>query len=189
MRLSAAHATAICRWQAASNLTMVILRKPVAGVSDSALARFVARAGRAISLRGAVNVMVAGSADLRMLNHRFRGKDAATDVLSFPAGRGFGGRVAGDIAISADIARQNARLLGHSPAQEIKILTLHGLLHLAGYDHDRDHGRMAAREAKLRRALGLPSGLIERNHRRAEPRMPSKPTIGGNRARRTARRS
>ncbi len=72
---------------------------------------------------------------------------------------------AGDIAISADIARRNGRLLGHGAAIEIKTLILHGLLHLAGYDHESDNGRMARKEALLRRALGLPEGLIERTNK------------------------
>jgi probable rRNA maturation factor len=70
--------------------------------------------------------------------------------------------LAGDIAISAEIATQNARSLGHTPALEVKILGLHGFLHLRGYDHERDHGQMARREQKLRRELNLPVGLIER---------------------------
>jgi probable rRNA maturation factor len=69
---------------------------------------------------------------------------------------------AGDIAISAEIAANNARSLGHTAAEEIKILVLHGILHLRGYDHERDDGRMARREEKLRRELRLPIGLIER---------------------------
>ena len=72
---------------------------------------------------------------------------------------------AGDIAISAEIASAKAASLGHSAAQEIKILALHGVLHLAGYDHENDNGEMAGKEAKLRRSLGLPVGLIERNGR------------------------
>ena len=67
---------------------LVILRKPVAGLSDTALAKFVARASRASKLAGAVNVLVTGSAELRSLNRRFRGKDQPTDVLSFPPGAG-----------------------------------------------------------------------------------------------------
>ena len=132
----------------------MILRKPVAGLSDTALAKFVARASRACKLNGAVNVLVTGSSELRSLNRRFRGKDQPTDVLSFPPGPGFANGLAGDIAISADIAKQNARRLGHSAAQEIKILVLHGVLHLVGYDHERDHGAMAGKEAKLRRRWG-----------------------------------
>ena len=71
--------------------------------------------------------------------------------------------LAGDIAISADIAKENARRLGHSAAQEVKILALHGVLHLVGYDHESDEGAMAGKERQLRRALGLPLGLIERS--------------------------
>jgi len=71
--------------------------------------------------------------------------------------------LAGDVAISSDIARKNARTLGHPPAEEIKILTLHGVLHLAGFDHESDSGEMAREENRLRRQLGLPTGLIERN--------------------------
>jgi probable rRNA maturation factor len=143
--------------------SLVILRKRVAGLSDVNLARFVARAGRTVKLRGAVNLVVTGSNELRALNRRFRGKDQPTDVLSFVPDPDFVSGLAGDIAISAEIAKQNARRLGHSTAQEIKILVLHGVLHLAGYDHECDHGVMAGKEAKLRQSLGLPVGLIERN--------------------------
>jgi len=142
---------------------LVILRKRVAGLSEVALARFVRRASRRATLRGAVNVLVTSSRELRALNHRFRGKDKPTDVLSFPPVLGLAPGFAGDVAISAEIAAQNARRLGHSAAQEIKILVLHGVLHLAGYDHERDGGEMARKEQRLRRSLGLPSGLIERN--------------------------
>ena len=122
-----------------------------------------------LKLRGLVNVLVTGSRELRSLNRRFRGQDKPTDVLSFLPSPDFGNGLAGDIAISAEIAKQNARLLGHPAAQEIKILALHGVLHLAGYDHESDHGRMAGKEADLRRALGLPAGLIERNGRTGKP--------------------
>jgi probable rRNA maturation factor len=67
------------------------------------------------------------------------------------------------VAISAEIAAKNARRLGHAPKEEIKILALHGVLHLAGYDHERDQGEMARREEGLRKQLGLPVALIERN--------------------------
>jgi len=127
--------------------TLVILRESVAGLSDATLAKFVARASRTVKLRGVVNVLVTSSRELRALNRRFRGKDQPTDVLSFLPGPGLVEALAGDIAISAEIAEQNARRLGHSPAQEIKILVLHGVLHLAGYDHECDHGVMAGRRA------------------------------------------
>ena len=142
---------------------MVILRKRVAGLSESALERFVARAKRAARLRGTVNVLVTTSRELRVLNRRFRGKDGPTDVLSFPPIFGLVKDFAGDIAISADIAAQNARQLGHSAADEVRILTLHGVLHLAGYDHERDRGEMASREEGLRNTLGLSTGLLARN--------------------------
>ena len=146
----------------------MILHKPVAGVNERSLERFVARAKRAAGLRGAVTVLDTTSTELRSLNHRFRGKDKPTDVLSFPAEMMSRGRFAGDVAISADIAAKNARRLGHSPAEEVKVLALHGLLHLAGYDHEADNGKMAKREGRLRQQLGLPVALIERNQK-AQP--------------------
>jgi probable rRNA maturation factor len=144
---------------------LVILQRRVAG-------RFVLRARRAAGLRGAVNVLITSSAAVRSLNRRFRAQDKATDVLSFPSSlpsRNAGKRPAsvGDIAISAEIAAQNAAPLRHSTAEEVKILILHGMLHLAGFDHERDNGEMARKELKLRRALGLPAALIER----AQPAM------------------
>ncbi len=144
---------------------MIIFRQHVAGLSDAALTKFVTRTRRAVRLRGTVNVLVTGSRAIWSLNRRFRGQDKPTDVLSFVPQPGFVNGFAGDIAISAEIAKQNARRLGHSAAKEIKILVLHGVLHLAGYDHERDHGEMAAKEANLRQSLGLPLGLIERNGR------------------------
>ena len=144
---------------------MVIFEKRVAGMSEQILARFLTRARRAAGLRHPVNVLVTSSAKLRSLNLRFRDEDHPTDVLSFPATPTMDGSYAGDIAISAEIAIQNARELGHTPAEEIKILALHGILHLRGYNHERDNGEMARRELKLRRELRLPVGLIERASR------------------------
>jgi probable rRNA maturation factor len=142
---------------------LVIIQKPTAGVSKLALDRFLARARRAAGLRGTVNILLTTNAKMKSLNRRFRGKDKATDVLSFPAASHANHDLAGDIAISAELATQNARSLRHSPTVEVKILTLHGILHLRGYDHERDHGQMARREQKLRRELNLPVGLIERD--------------------------
>jgi probable rRNA maturation factor len=107
--------------------------------------------------------MVTSSQEIRSLNRRFRGKDKPTDVLSFVPMADFADGLAGDVAISADIAGQNARALGHAPAEEIKILALHGVLHLAGYDHEKDNGEMIREENRLRRLLGLSTGLIERS--------------------------
>jgi probable rRNA maturation factor len=147
---------------------VVILQKKVAGLSQKSLERFVLRARRAAGLRGLTNVLVTTSSTVRSLNRQFRGKNQATDVLSFPLPLPVlsGGRkrsaLAGEIAISADIAAQNAATLGHSPAAEVKVLALHGILHLAGFDHERDNGEMARKEMQLRRLLNLPVALIER---------------------------
>jgi probable rRNA maturation factor len=149
---------------------MIILRKPVAGLSETTLSRFVARARRAAGLAGAVNVLVTSNRELHALNLRFRGKDSPTDVLSFPPMPGLIDGLAGDVAISADLAADNARLLRHPLAAEIKILVLHAILHLAGYDHERDQGEMARRESSLRRSLGLPAGLIARNRPGLSPK-------------------
>ena len=148
-------------------IALVILQKRVVGLTELALDRFVARARRVVGLRAAVNVLVTSNAELKELNRRFRGKEQPTDVLSFPALPGLKPRYAGDIAISAEIAAHNARTLGHTAAEEIKILALHGILHLCGYDHERDRGKMARREEKMRRELRLPVALIERT---AQPR-------------------
>jgi len=141
---------------------LVIFQKRVADLTELALRRFVARARRAAGLKGGVNVLVTSSAEMKSLNRRFRGEDKPTDVLSFPAEPDAQKQFAGEIAISAEIAAQNARALGHSPAEEVKILVLHGVLHLRGYDHECDNGRMARREKQLRAKLHLPLGLIER---------------------------
>jgi len=140
----------------------VVLKKRVSGLSEAALAKFLLRARHAAGLPGKVNVLVTGSRELQRLNRTFRGKDKPTDVLSFPALPEAADGLAGDIAISAEIAASNARRLGHGAADEIKILLLHGALHLAGYDHEHDQGEMARKEQQLRKALGLPIGLIER---------------------------
>ncbi|MGH9501127.1 MAG: rRNA maturation RNase YbeY [Terriglobales bacterium] len=132
------------------------------GVSAAALARFVGRARRSAGLRGSVDVLLTASSELRVLNRRFRNKNQPTDVLSFPAGECPHNGFAGDIAISVDIAKRNAKRLGHTPLEEIKVLCLHGILHLAGFDHEHDHGRMAGKERSLRRRLGLVPGLTER---------------------------
>lgn len=149
---------------------MVIFQKRIAGLSASTLERFVLRAKRVVHLGGTVNVLVTNSSELRALNRRFLGADRATDVLSFPSlevERDKARRVAGDVAISADIARENAARLGHFVADEVKILALHGILHLAGYDHERDNGEMARKESQLRQQLKLEAGLIERVQPRA----------------------
>ena len=158
---------------------MVIFQKRVADLTDLALNRFVARARSAAGLKGVVNVLLTSSAEMKSLNRRFRGKDNPTDVLSFPAEPDARKQFAGEIAISAEIATKNAHALGHSPAEEVKILVLHGVLHLRGYDHECDNGQMARREKQLRAKLHLPLGLIERTR----PRRDSRPRRGPQTAR------
>jgi len=92
---------------------------------------------------------------MQSLNRRFRAKNKPTDVLSFPVETAAAKSLAGEIAVSAEIASKNARTLGHSPAEEVKILVLHGLLHLRGYDHECDNGQMARREKQLRAQFHL----------------------------------
>jgi probable rRNA maturation factor len=130
--------------------------------SARTLARFLAAAQTTVRLKGQVTVLLTTDAAIRKLNRWFRGKSKATDVLSFPA-EGLGARgIAGDLAISVTTALGQAAEQGHSLSTEIKVLILHGLLHLAGFDHEVDAGRMARRERLLKAKLGLPEGLIER---------------------------
>jgi probable rRNA maturation factor len=145
---------------------MVIVRKSVVGLTEASLTRFVRQAARAVALPGWVNVLLTTNNEMRSLNLRFRGKNTPTDVLSFSPIAPLPIRFAGDIAISAEMAARNARNLGHSPAEEVKILALHGVMHLAGYDHEGESAVMARKEQRLRRSLNLPMGLIERTAER-----------------------
>jgi probable rRNA maturation factor len=111
------------------------------------------------SARGHLTIAIAPDTRVRALNKRFRRTDKATDVLSFPAGeRG----ELGDVIIAAGVARRQALAAGHSLQTELKVLALHGLLHLLGYDHETDDGRMLRVERRLRLKCGLREGLIER---------------------------
>jgi probable rRNA maturation factor len=137
--------------------------------SARTLARFLAAAQKAVRLKGQVTVLLTTDAAIRKLNRRFRGKNKATDVLSFPAA-GLGAEdIAGDLAVSVTTALRQAAEQAHSLSTEIKVLILHGLLHLAGYDHEADAGQMARRERLLRAKLGLPQGLIERSTKANRP--------------------
>ena len=112
-----------------------------------------------IRARGEVTVAVVPDARVRALNRQYRRTDTATDVLSFAAGEP--GNL-GDVVIAAGVAARQAGQAGHSLAVELRVLALHGLLHLLGYDHEHDDGRMARLERRLRRKGGLVEGLIER---------------------------
>ena len=123
--------------------------------------------------RGEVAVALVTDAHIRKLNSQFRRKNVATDVLSFSTQSGSRPQDPGlgDIVIATGVARRQARDAGHSYQTELRVLALHGLLHLLGYDHDTktDRGRMARLEARLRRTGGLRVGLIERSERRRRP--------------------
>ncbi len=119
------------------------------------------------SATGDVSVAIVSDRRMRALNRQFRGKDRVTDVLSFPSDpttsrRPGERRFMGDIVVASGVASQQARAAGHSVQTEMRVLVLHGLLHLLGYDHDHDDGKMARFEAKLRKKAGLKEGLIER---------------------------
>jgi probable rRNA maturation factor len=137
--------------------------------SARSLARFLHETQSAVKLRGQVSVLLTTDKAIRRLNRQYRRKNKATDVLSFPAycpaGLKASEKIAGDLAISVDTARKQAASLGHALEIEIKVLMLHGVLHLAGYDHETDEGEMARREERLRTRLQLPHGLIERSVR------------------------
>jgi len=137
--------------------------------STRTLARFLASAQTAVRLKGQVNALFTTDVAIRRLNHQFRAKKKATDVLSFPA-EGVGAEeMAGDLAISVPTALRQAMGQGHSLSTEVKVLMLHGLLHLSGLDHETDNGQMARRERLLRAKLNLPQGLIERVEGRSKP--------------------
>jgi probable rRNA maturation factor len=127
------------------------------------LNRFLAEAAAALGLAGELSVLLTGDEQLRAMNLQFRGVDKPTDVLSFSAlPEAANGGQGGDLAISLETAAIQAADHGHTLQMEVKVLILHGLLHLAGYDHERDRGQMRRRETLLRKQFALPSGLAER---------------------------
>jgi probable rRNA maturation factor len=138
-------------------------------VRAGGLARWLAGVAPARA-RGEVAVALVTDARIRALNRQYLRKNRATDVLSFPAGETaapVAQRFLGDIVVATGVARRQAREAGHPYETELRVLALHGLLHLLGYDHDdpADAGRMARAEARLRRTGGLRLGLIERGRR------------------------
>jgi probable rRNA maturation factor len=132
---------------------------------------WLARAAPAMARGGAVTIALITDRAMRRLNAAFRAADRPTDVLSFPTGPGPEGRPGrtrqprawGDVAIARGVAARQARAQGHSLAVEVRILALHGLLHLLGYDHETDSGTMRRLEERLRRRARLPTGLVARS--------------------------
>jgi probable rRNA maturation factor len=139
----------------------VTFRRVPASLRPAAIARFARLLQKQVSQGRPFGVLITGDAELRRLNREFRGKDEATDVLSFPAGPDAAATL-GDIAISLGRARAQAREYDHTLEAEVRILLLHGVLHLLGHDHETDTGQMARAEKRWRAKLGLPDGLIER---------------------------
>jgi probable rRNA maturation factor len=137
-------------------------------VADGGLARWLARIAPA-SARGEVAIALVTDARMCVLNRSYRHKDYPTDVLSFAGaarpGAQDGSDTLGDLVIARGVAARQAHEAGHSFQTELRVLALHGLLHLLGYDHDdpKDEGRMARVEARLRKKGGLQAGLIARS--------------------------
>jgi probable rRNA maturation factor len=137
-------------------LTVSVVLPP--GVRAVGLARWL-RSVAPASARGTITVAVVPDGRVRELNRRYRRKKSPTDVLSFPADeRG----ELGDVVIAHGVAVRQAAAAGHSLNSEFRVLALHGLLHLLGYDHEHDDGKMKRLEQRLRRKGGLREGLIER---------------------------
>jgi probable rRNA maturation factor len=147
---------------------LITYRRPPATLDRTVLESFAEILRARVARGNLFHCRITNDAELQSLNRTFRRKDHATDVLSFPGGeerradRKSAPPYLGDIAISLQRARAQARQWGHSIEDEIRILMLHGILHLKGMDHDGDSGQMARTETRWRRKLGLPAGLIER---------------------------
>jgi probable rRNA maturation factor len=139
-----------------SQQSTLLFQVATPGVSRRGLRAFVKSLEAEVAGGRAFCCVVTGDQELRRLNREFRKRDYATDVLSFPSEQH------GEIAISYDAAQRQAAEFGHDVDLEIRILMLHGLLHLLGMDHETDGGRMLSAERKWRIRLGLPAGLIER---------------------------
>jgi probable rRNA maturation factor len=140
-------------------LTVVVTTPDGSRVATRGLASWLEKAAPPRA-RGEVTVALISDERMRTLNRAYRGKDYATDVLSFPVDdKPF----LGDIAIATGVAQRQADDAGHAVATELRVLALHGLLHLLGYDHERDSDKMTRAETRLRKAAGLKEGLIERS--------------------------
>jgi probable rRNA maturation factor len=131
----------------------LLFRHSSRGVRRTPLRGFLTDLVRRVAKGRAITCLITTDAELRRMNRHFLGKNYATDVLSFPPD---------EMAISLDRAAEQARELGHSLDEELRILMLHGVLHLRGMDHETDSGQMRRAEMRWRKKFGLPAGLIER---------------------------
>lgn len=139
---------------------LVLFRRAPARLDRRSLERFARELCNRVTGGREFHCLITSDAELQRLNRHFLAKDYSTDVLSFPAANG--AAELGELAISLQRAAQQSREFGHTVEEEIRILMLHGVLHLAGMDHERDGGAMARAETAWRRKLGLRAGLIER---------------------------
>lgn len=139
---------------------LIVFRTKAPGLDRARVRAFAERLSAEVAEGGTFCCAIGSDRMLQELNAQFRGKDAPTDVLSFPSPSPSG--YLGDLAISLGRAQAQAAEHGHSVEDEICILLLHGLLHLMGHDHETDRGQMRRTETAWRRKLSLPVGLIER---------------------------
>jgi len=147
-----------------SKLSVIVTDERGRPVPAGGLARWLTRVAPARA-RGAVGIALVSDARVRALNREYRGHDFPTDVLSFPVSQASFSAASsylGDIVIARGVARRQAHAVGHDEPTELRVLALHGLLHLLGYDHERDRGTMARVERRLRRKGGLAQGLLDR---------------------------
>jgi probable rRNA maturation factor len=163
-----------------ARLAVTVTAPDTTTLSTRGLTSWLAKAAP-LQARGEVTIALISDARMRTLNRSYRNKDYATDVLSFPAhakatagrpgsvtakeGRSTDASYLGDIVIATGVAQRQADEVGHPVSTELKVLALHGLLHLLGYDHEKDEGEMARMEARLRKKAGLKEGLISRQTR------------------------
>lgn len=109
-----------------------------------------------------LELIIVDDQEIARINKDTRHIDKATDVLSFPLEEMPGSELLGTIIISIDHVRKLSKELGHTQEDELKLLFIHGLLHLLGYDHESDDGEMRQKESELIEHFHLPKSLIIR---------------------------
>jgi probable rRNA maturation factor len=138
---------------------MIVNRQRRVPIAVHPLQQFYERVRRELGFAPeSVTIQLISDETMAQLNENYRKKHGPTDVLSFRANGGSqakGSDYIGDIAISAETARRNARRFSRSLPLEMRILILHGMIHLAGFDHESDHGEMDRLERRLRKRLGV----------------------------------